>query len=152
MIQNVQYHLNTARVSIEPAAPCSPHPTATKNNVLTPTFIHAPGLGPDLKGVRLSLDSSVCRGVLGWQTWQRLRRGRGSHALTEGGCQGWVCGRVGVDTPVAGNAVLGAVLAVFSWQLLFGEEDQQDFTIKCLTLTTQLWKQRLRWERIDRKE
>lgn len=92
VLQSVQYHLNTPSVSIEPTAPCSPHPTATKNNILTPTFIHAPGLGPDLKGVRFPLDGSVCWGVLGRQAWQRVRGGRGCSALTVRGCQGRVHG------------------------------------------------------------
>lgn len=122
VLQSVQYHLNTPSVSIEPTAPCSPHPTATKNNILTPTFIHAPGLGPDLKGVRFPLDGSVCWGVLGRQAWQRVRGGRGCSALTVRGCQGRVHGWVCVDAPVAGNAMLGAVLAVFSWQLLLEKQ------------------------------
>lgn len=122
VLQSVQYHLNTPSVSIEPTAPCSPHPTATKNNILTPTFIHAPGLGPDLKGVRFSLDGSVCWGVLGRQAWQRVRGGRGCDALAVRGCQGRVHGWVCVDAPVAGNAMLGAVLAVFSWQLLLEKQ------------------------------
>lgn len=122
VLQSVQYHLNTPSVSIEPTAPCSPHPTATKNNILTPTFIHAPGLGPDLKGVRFSLDGSVCWGVLGRQAWQRVRGGRGCGALAVRGCQGRVHGWVCVDAPVAGNAMLGAALAVFSWQLLLEKQ------------------------------
>lgn len=116
--QSVQYHLNTPSVSSEPTAPCSPHPTATKNNVLTPTFIHAPGLSPDFKGVRFSLDGSVRGGVLGRQAGQRVGGGRGSGALAEGGCQRRVHRRVRVEAPVAGDAVLGAVLTVFSRQLL----------------------------------
>lgn len=87
-------------------------------NILTPTFIHAPGLGPDLKGVRFSLDGPVCWGVLGRQAWQGLRGGRGSDALAERGRQGRVHGRVCVGAPVAGNAMLGAVLTVLSRQLL----------------------------------
>lgn len=122
VLQSVQYHLNTPSVSIEPTAPCSPHPTATKNNILTPTFIHAPWLGPDLKGVRFSLDGSVCWGVLGWQAWKGVRRRWGGAAFVERGCQGrvyrWIC----VDAPVAGDAVLGAALTVFSWQLLLEKQ------------------------------
>lgn len=105
-------------MSTEPTAPCSPHPTATKNNILTPTFIHAPGLGPDLKRVWFPLDGSVCWRVLGREAWKWLRWGWGSSALNERRCQGRVRWRICVDTPVAGNTMLGAVLAVFSWQLL----------------------------------
>lgn len=122
VLQSVQYHLNTPSVSIEPTAPCSPHPTATKNNILTPTFIHAPWLGPDLKGVRFSLDGSVCWGVLGRQAWKGVRRWWGGAAFVERGCQGrvyrWIC----VDAPVAGDTVLGAALTVFSWQLLLEKQ------------------------------
>ena len=106
----------------DPTAPCSPHPTATKKYILTPTFIHAPGLGPDLKGVRFSLDGPVCRGVLGRQTRQGLRGGRGGDALVESGRQGRVHRRVCVGAPVAGNAVLGAVLTVFPRQLLLEKQ------------------------------
>lgn len=105
-------------MSTEPTAPCSPHPTATKNNILTPTFIHAPGLGPDLKRVWFPLDGSVCWRVLGREAWKWLRWGWGSSALNERRCQGRVRWRICVDTPVAGNTMLGAVLAVFSWQML----------------------------------
>lgn len=88
--------------------------------ILTPTFIHAPGLGPDLKGVRFSLDGAVCRRVLGGEAWQGLRRRRGSDALAER--QGRVQGRVGVDAPVTGHAMLGAVLTVLSRQLLLEKQ------------------------------
>lgn len=90
--------------------------------ILTPTFIHAPGLGPDFKGVRFSLDGAVCWGVLGRQAWQGLRGGWGSSALAERGCQRRMHGRVRVDAPVAGNAMLGAVLTVLSWQLLLEKQ------------------------------
>lgn len=90
--------------------------------ILTPTFIHAPGLGPDLKGVRFSLDGPVCWGVLGRQAWQGLRGGRGSDALAERGCQGRVHRRVCVGAPVAGNTMLGAVLTVLSCQLLLEKQ------------------------------
>lgn len=93
-----------------------------KKNILTPTFIHAPGLGPDLKGVWFSLDGPVCWGVLRRQAWQGLRGGRGGDALAERGRQGWVHGRVRVDAPVAGNTMLGAVLAVLSRQLLLEKQ------------------------------
>lgn len=83
-----------------------------KMNILTPTFIHAPGLGPNLKGVRFSLDGPVSWGVLGRESWQGLRGGRGSAALTEIGRQGRVQRRVCVRAPVAGNTMLGAVLTV----------------------------------------
>lgn len=87
-------------------------------NILTPTFIHAPGLGPDLKGVRFSLNGPVGEGVLG-KAWQGLRGRWGGGALTEGGRQGRMHGRVGVGAPVARNAVLGAVLTVLPGQLLW---------------------------------
>lgn len=88
--------------------------------ILTSTFIHAPGLSPDLEGVRFSLDGAVCRGVLEGQAWQGLGRSRGRGALAEGGGQGWVHRGVRVGAPVARDAVLRAALAVLPGQLLSG--------------------------------
>lgn len=105
-----------------------------KMYILTPTFIHAPGLGPDLKGVRFSLDGPVCWGVLGRQAWQGLGGGRGRDALAERGRQGRVNGRVCVGAPVAGNAMLGAVLTVLSRQLLLGEADRYHLTIESVSV------------------
>lgn len=112
----------TPRVCTKPiphAALIQPPP---EMNILTPTFIHAPGLGPNLKGVRFSLDGPVSWGVLDWESRQRLRGRWGRVALTESGCQGRVHRRVCVRTPVAGNTMLGAVLAVLSWQLLLEKQ------------------------------
>lgn len=82
---------------------------------LTSALIHAPGLRPDLKGVRFLLEGqgAVC-GVLRGQAWQRLGGGSrsGSHSLT-GHDGGRVAGRVGVGAAMAAHTVLGAVLAVF---------------------------------------
>lgn len=89
-----------------------------KTYILTPTFIHAPRLGPNLEGVRLPLDGPVGGRVLRRQARQGLSGGRGSGALAERGRQGLVHGRVRVDAPVAGDAVLGAVLTVLPRQLL----------------------------------
>lgn len=84
-------------------------------NILTPTFIHAPWLSPDFKGIWLFL----CRAV----PW--VWCGRLAAAVVAGvagkhwGAVSWgVC----VHTTVAGNAVLGAVLTVFSLKLLLWDQ------------------------------
>lgn len=84
--------------------------------LLTPTFIHAPGLGPDFKGIWFLLESSVYRRVLG-QAWQGLRGGWWGGRLVEQGLGG-VQGRVSVDAALTGHAVLGAALTVLALQLL----------------------------------
>lgn len=84
--------------------------------LLTPTFIHAPGLGPDFKGIWFLLESSVYWRVLG-QAWQGLRGGWWGGRLVEQGLGG-VQGRVSVDAALTGHAVLGAALTVLALQLL----------------------------------
>lgn len=96
--------------------------------VLTPAFIHAPGLCPDLEGVRFLLDSGVS-GVLWGQSWQGLGggwregwRGGGRRGGSGGSGLAWhgsgASGGIGVGTAIAAYAVLGAALAVLPLQSL----------------------------------
>lgn len=84
--------------------------------LLTPTFIHAPGLGPDFKGIWFLLESSVYWRVLG-QAWQGLGGGRWGSRIVEQGLGG-VEGGVSVDAALTGHTVLGAALTVLALQLL----------------------------------
>lgn len=78
--------------------------------LLTSVFIHAPGLGPDFKRIWFFLPRAVglirSRGVCRWVLREHLC------AVTRG-CR--------VQAPVAGDTVLGAVLAVFPLQWLLQE-------------------------------
>lgn len=85
--------------------------------LLTSVFIHAPGLGPDFKRIWFLLPRAVgliwsgglCRWVLGEHLCAVAWGGR-------------------VQTPVAGDAVLRTVLAVFSfqWLLKASEREKQE--------------------------
>lgn len=89
---------------------CPKAPTTKNPILLTPTFIHAPGLGPDLKRIRFLGERAVWRRVLDGQDGQRLgRRGR-SHRLG-----GWDL--QGVEGRVCGDAAMTSQ-AVLSFQLL----------------------------------
>lgn len=82
--------------------------------LLTSAFIHAPGLGPDFKRIRLFLPGAV-----------GLLRGGGLCGRELGEHLGAVAGRGRVQAAVAGHAVLGAALAVLSLQrLLKGSEGE----------------------------
>lgn len=87
-------------------------PEDSGRGLLTSAFIHAPGLGPDFKRIWLFLPRAVgllCSGGL-------CRWVLGEHLCA-------VAGGGRVQAAVAGDAVLGAVLAVFSLQwLLKGSE------------------------------
>lgn len=75
--------------------------------LLTSAFIHAPGLGPDFERIWFFLPSAVgliwSRGLCRWVLREHL-------CAVAGGCR--------VQASVAGNTVLGTVLAVFSFQRL----------------------------------
>lgn len=75
--------------------------------LLTSAFIHAPGLGPDFERIWFFLPSAVgliwSWGLCRWVLRERLRA---------------VAGGRGVEASVAGDTVLGTVLAVFSFQRL----------------------------------
>lgn len=78
--------------------------------LLTPTFIHAPGLGPNFERVRFLGERAVCCRLLWGQAGQRLGGGRRSRRLC-----GWSLR--GVERRVRGNTAV-ATLAVFSLQRL----------------------------------
>lgn len=89
----------------------------SSQGLLTSAFIHAPGLGPDFKRIWLFLPRAVgllcSRGLCRWVLGEHLC------AVAGGSC---------VQAAVAGDAVLGAVLAVFSlqWLLKGSEWEGQD--------------------------
>lgn len=104
--------------------------------LLTPTFIHAPRLSPDFKGIWFLLEGPVYWGVLG-QARQGLGWGRRGGRLVEHGLRG-VEGRVGVDAALTGDTVLGTALTVFTFQLLLWRKDwKRDEETKSLVLVKQ---------------
>lgn len=78
--------------------------------LLTPTFIHAPGLGPNFERVRFLGERAVCCRFLRGQAGQRLDGGRRRRRL-----RGWSLW--GVERRVWGKTAV-ATLAVFSLQRL----------------------------------
>ncbi len=94
--------------------------------LLTPALVHAPGLRPDLEGVRFPLERPIgCRGVKGgqggqdgqWLGGRRRHRWRAPQGVR--GHDGLrAAGRVCVCAAVTAYAVLRAALTVLPFQLL----------------------------------
>lgn len=123
IMQRNTIHAPFASILLTPYSSSFPRTHHQNPILLTPTFIHAPGLGPNFERVRFLGERAVCCRLLRWQAGQRLGGGRRGRRLC-----GWSLG--GVERRVWGNTAV-ATLAVFSlqrllwafrWEYAFGDE------------------------------